>query len=89
MSIVWTDGNTVQQSSASSLNPEHHHSAPPIMQHSMPLAAEEEVVWDDSMMDLEDYQEVQPTTQPDQATETGKQDIQPIQIGGYIQSRPN
>jgi hypothetical protein len=55
----------------------------------MPLAAEEEVVWDDSMMDLEDYQEVQPTTQPDQATETGKQDIQPIQIGGYIQSRPD
>jgi hypothetical protein len=88
MSIVWTDGNTVQQSSTSSLNAEHHHSAPPIMQHSSSLEAEE-VVWDDSMMDLEDYQEVQPATQPAQAIETGKQDIQPIQIGEYAQSRPD
>lgn len=48
--------------------PEPRHSAPPVMQ--QPSNEEDVVVWDDSMMDLDDYQQtpskpVPPETQPD------------------------
>lgn len=36
---------------------EPRHSAPPVMQQA-PTEPEDVVVWDDSMMDLDDYQEV-------------------------------
>lgn len=80
MSTAWTPGNAIEQSSPSTLDTDPRRSAPPIMQQPIPLV-EEEIVWDDTMMDLDDYPEVQPTVQPEQAAEPSKPEIQPVDIG--------
>jgi hypothetical protein len=73
---VWTD--IVQESSDTTLQSEPRRSAPPIMQQSV-TQPEEEVVWDDSLMEL-DYDEPQ-TVAKVEAPESSTQEIQPIDIG--------
>ena len=79
---VWTEGNVIESASMAS-PPQPRHSAPPTMQqHVSQDAALEEVVWDDSMMDLDDYGETQPQTRANPVPASGpREDIQPTEIG--------
>jgi hypothetical protein len=79
---VWTEGNVVESASMAS-PPQPRHSAPPNMQqHVSQEAALEEVVWDDSMMDLDDYEETQLQQRADPVPASGPQDeIKPTEIG--------
>ena len=72
-STVWSDGDIVQQV-------EPRRSAPPVMQQPIPQT-QDEVVWDDSMMDLEDYVEPQHFQQADPTPETTNLEVQPASIG--------
>jgi Nuclear cap-binding protein subunit 3 len=80
---VWTEGNVVESASMAS-PPQPRHSAPPNMQqHVSQDAALEEVVWDDSMMDLDDYEEETRLQQrADPVSASGPQEeIKPTEIG--------
>jgi hypothetical protein len=68
MTSVWTENYTAPPSQQETQVPEPRRSAPPIMQQTSTVVAQlpdEEVIWDDSMMDLEDEppQETQPVAQ--------------------------
>jgi len=80
---VWAEGNVIESASMASL-PQPRHSAPPTMQqHVSQDAVQEEVVWDDSMMDLDDYEETQlRQEQTDAVPASGREeDIKSIDIG--------
>jgi hypothetical protein len=55
-------------------------SAPPIMQQHV-SQAQEEVIWDDSMMDLDYFHETMPVEQLDPAPESVVQELRPVDIG--------
>ena len=79
----WTDANTIQPSSSPSAQPEPRRSAPPIMQQPPGPQTQEEVLWDDSMMDLDDYEHHQPLEtqiEPVAAREVD-QELQSIETG--------
>ena len=88
---VWAEGNVIESASmASPLQPRH--SAPPTMQqHVSQDAAQDEVVWDDSMMDLDDYEETQLHERTDPVSTSGlPEDMKPTEIGDpYIQLSAN
>lgn len=79
---VWTEGNVVESASMAS-PPQPRHSAPPNMQqHVSQDAALEEVVWDDSMMDLDDYEETRLQQRADPVPASGPQEeIKPTDTG--------
>lgn len=79
---VWAEGNVIESVSMAS-PPQPRHSAPPTMQqHVSQDAAQDEVVWDDSMMDLDDYEETQSRERTDPVSASGSQeDIKPTEIG--------
>lgn len=76
-----TDASVLRQSPAmSSVPPEPCRSAPPVMQQPVPRA-EDEVVWDDSMMDVDDTEEVQPAVPTLPVAEPAVQDVHTPEIG--------
>ena len=72
---VWTDTAILQ-------HPEPRRSAPPVMQQST-QQVQDDVIWDDSMMDLEDYEEngELPIQRSGTAPEAAEQGLQRIDIG--------
>jgi len=73
-----TDG--AQQPSASLLGPEPRRSAPPVMQQAVRSARDEEVVWDESLMDVDD-DDVKPPVQGLLPTEPGLPELQLSDVG--------
>jgi Nuclear cap-binding protein subunit 3 len=76
---AWIDIDPAQQSFSSSLQPEPRRSAPPIMQQPVTLK-HEEVIWDDSMMDLE-YDDLQPVVKTEPDMEEPAVEVQAVDIG--------
>ena len=78
----WMGTHSGDHSPSSSQQQEPRRSAPPIMQQTV-VQAQEEVVWDDTMMDLDYFHEKMPVEHPDPAPEFAIQELRPVDIGSY------
>src|ERR1700685_194490 len=79
---VWTKGNVVESASMASPSQPRHSAPPNMQQHVSQDAALEEVVWDDSMMDLDDYEETQLQQRADPVPASDPQEeIKPTETG--------
>jgi hypothetical protein len=77
------DTRSGHQSPLSSQPQEPRRSAPPIMQ--QPVAqAQEEVVWDDTMMDFDYFHEKMPIEHSDPVPEIVQEQLRPVEIGLYL-----
>jgi len=79
----WMDTHSGHQSPLSSQQQEPRRSAPPIMQQPV-SQAQEEVVWDDTMMDLDYFHEKMSNDRSDPVPETVREELRPVEIGLHL-----
>ena len=79
----WMDTHVGQKTPSLPQYPEPRRSAPPIMQQAV-SQTNEEVVWDDSMMDLDYFQETIPTSKLEPTPDPVVRELCPADIGLFI-----
>jgi hypothetical protein len=67
----------------SSPRPEPRHSAPPVMQQST-VSIQEEVIWDDSMMEVDDFADVSVTKETEESVLEIQPEEKPVLAGRPI-----
>ena len=85
---VWTDSSILENAGTSPfLGPEPRHSAPPVLQQPSAEVQDEEVVWDESFMEVDDYEEFQSKTSPAPGSASAAQEQETSQSSSARRTR--
>jgi hypothetical protein len=80
---VFTDSSILDNAGTSPfLHTEPRHSAPPVLQQPGTETREDEIVWDESFMDVDDYEQFEPEAAPVPSSTSAPQKVTPQTSSG-------